>query len=366
MGAKLLSRSGFLVSIVVVPTFFAFVYYGLVASKRYVSEATFVVRNISGHRASGLAVLFQSFGISSAADDNNAIQSYLLSRDAVQALEKQLPLRRMFQHKKIDIVARFPYLWRTNSFESLFDYYLERVSVVQDRSKGLTHLKVIAFSPEDARAIASVLLKLAEEMVNRINERAQRDAIGSAQDELKSAVSRVAAAQIKMTGYRNLEHLVDPTASSASILETITNLSTELATAKAQLDQTQAAAPASPMIPALVDRVSSLNNSIEAERTKMAGGDSALAAKIADYEKIALEQKMAELALTNASAALDSARQEARRQSIYLEEVVLPNLPDESTEPQRLRMVATIFTLSLAASSVIWLILAGAKEHAIR
>jgi capsular polysaccharide transport system permease protein len=362
---QLLNRRGIFILIVTVPTVLACLYYGLIASKRYASEAVFVVRSISGHRASGLEMLFQSFGVSRTVDDGNAVQSYLLSRDAVRALEQKIPLRAMFSRDNVDLFARFPHFWRTDSFERLYDYYLERVDVVQNSSKGLAELTVIAFRPDDAQAIAKGLLTLAEEMVNRLNERAQGDAVKSAQAQLRDAETRAVDLQRQLTAYRNRERLVDPTSNSASILETITALSTDLATAMTQLDQLRVSSPSSPSINALVSQVDSLKRAIALQRNQMAGGDAALASKISEYERLALEQKIAETSLTSAAASLENARLEARRQTIYLEEVVLPNAPDESNEPQRLRMVATAFVLSLLLASVVWLVLAGAKEHVI-
>src|ERR1700741_4509900 len=107
------------VLVVVVPVFLSAVYYGLVASDRFVSEAQYVVRGVSTQRATGLDILFRTFGISRAVDDTHAVQNYLLSRDAVRALEPKVKLREIFSNETADRLSRFPRLWRDNSFESL-------------------------------------------------------------------------------------------------------------------------------------------------------------------------------------------------------------------------------------------------------
>ena len=170
-----MSRGQLFWAFLIVPTLIASLYYGLIASDRYVSEADFVVRGVSNRRASGLEMFFQTFGIARTVDDANAVQSYIMSRDALRALEKKIDVREIFHGKNADVFSRFPRFWRSDSFESLYDYYLERVTVVQESSKGIAQLRVEAFSPGDAQKIARELLTLGEQLVNRLNTRAQED-----------------------------------------------------------------------------------------------------------------------------------------------------------------------------------------------
>jgi capsular polysaccharide transport system permease protein len=56
-----------------------------------------------------------------------------------------------------------------------------------------------------------------------------------------------------------------------------------------------------------------------------------------DLEDLVLERQFADRQLAEATTALVEARQEARRQALYLERVVGPGLPDEATRPRRWR-----------------------------
>ena len=64
-----------------------------------------------------------------------------------------------------------------------------------------------------------------------------------------------------------------------------------------------------------------------------------------------------------AISALQTARQEARRQQLYIETVVSPHKPDEAIEPRSTRYVLTILVVSLAAYSMLWLVISGSREH---
>ncbi len=354
----------FMIALVAVPTTLALLYFGIYASKRYESESVFVVRSVSSNRLSGLAMFFQSFGISRAADDTHAVENYMLSRDALRELETLLPMRKIFAREGVDIFATFPYVWSGNSFERFYDYYLDRVSVVQDMTTGLTTLRVIAFKPEDSQAIARALLQLAEKLVNSMNERAQADTVRSATNELSLAEARVLSAQRDLAEFRNKALLIDPKLNSESALQIITALSTEAARAKAAVSDIEATAASSPALRGAKEHVESLQQRISDERAMLAGQKGALSDKIGDFDRLELSYDLAQKNLASSYSSLELARQEARRQQIYVETVVAPNLADGSTEPQRLRAIATVFICSFMVAAVIWILRAGTTEHA--
>lgn len=350
--------------VVVLPTTVAAIYYGLIASKKYVSEAQYIVRGVSNHQSTGLTALLTTFGISRAADDTYAIQNFMQSRDAVRQLEERLPLRAMFSRPGADFIAKFPHFWRGDSFEMLYEYFKQHVTVLQDQSTGVSSLQIVVFSPEDAQAIAKALLALGEERANRMNTRAERDTVDNAWSEVNRAEAKVVAAQADLTAFRNHEMLIDPSQNSLAMLDTISKLSGDLAQTSIQIGQTVSGSPSNPAISSLQARAAALQRGIATEQGKMAGNDSALAGKVSAYERLTLLRDFADKSLANALNALESARREARRQKIYVETIVEPNLPDQDTEPQRARSVLTVFAMSVAVFAMGWILLAGAKEHA--
>jgi capsular polysaccharide transport system permease protein len=96
---------------------------------------------------------------------------------------------------------------------------------------------------------------------------------------------------------------------------------------------------------------------------KVAGGKGSLAAKSAEYTRLAVDSEYAEKLLANALVSLQNASNDARRQQAYIERIVQPNLPDEATEPRRLRGVFSVFVLGLAAWGVLSLLISAMREH---
>ncbi|KAF0227765.1 MAG: capsular polysaccharide transport system permease [Beijerinckiaceae bacterium] len=360
---KRITRLAFL-GCVVVPVVLSTIFYGLLAAPRYSSETQFIVRSVSSQRASGLEMLFRTFGLSRTVDDAYAVQKYLQSRDVLRALQDRGHSIENVFGEKGDFFSRYPRFWRQNSAEARFDYFLDRVSIAEDTVKGITILKVVSFDRNSSRNLAKEMLSLAEEMVNKMNARAQRDIIDVANSEVRLAEARTIEAQASLALFRNRELLIDPSKSSLGVLETIASLSADISYASAQLRELRLTSPASPAIPSIAAKISTLEERVRIERAKLTGGTDSLSEKMASYEQLSLQRELAEKSLASAMKSLDLARQEARRQHIYIEEVVSPHLPDESTEPKRLRGIFTIFVFGFAMFSIIWILSVGAGEHA--
>lgn len=350
--------------VVIIPTCLATLFYSLIVAPRYVSEARFIVRSVSSPQITGLDVLFRSIGIAKTADDAYIIEKYLTSRDALKDLiEQNVDVKAIFSRKEADILSRYPYFWRADTQEALYDYYSDHVSVTEDVVKGTIQLKVVTFRPDDSYQIAQALLVLAEKMVNRINSRAQSDTIETARQEVARAEAGVIEAQTQLTNYRNSQSIIDPSKSAGSTLETIGKLTDDKMSAMAQLNQLKATAPKNPSIPSLNARITALNERIASQQGELAGGDNALAGKFEHYEQLILKRELSDKQLTNSLQALDDAMKEARRQHIYVEKIVRPNLPDYSTEPKRIKSIMTFFVLGMAIFSVVWVLMVGAGEH---
>jgi len=348
---------------VALPTLLAIFYYGVIASNQYVSESKFIVRGVSGRQAGGLEALFRTFGVSKAEDDTFAVYNYISSRDAVKALDAQYSLRDIYGGLSLDIFSHYPYFWRSDTFEALYEYYQRRVEVWSQTSSGMSILEVTAFTPEDAQKLSKALLGLSEALINRMNARANSDALTYAQNAVSRAETLVIDTQKKLTAFRNSELILDPSADSLKTLELVGQLTAELAQTRLQLDETLQGAPSNPAIQGLRSRIASLEREIALERSKVVGKDDGLASKVAAYERLILDREFADRTLSGSFNTLETARQEARRQQLYIETVVSPNLPDESTQPRRGRSILTVFAIGMAFFGMAWLVIAGSREH---
>lgn len=347
------------------PSLVALVYYGLLATDRYVAEAQFVVRTASKPTgAASFGALLQMTGLARSQDDVFAVQSFITSRDAVRALAEKLPLREMYADPDADFFARYPSLFFGPSAEQLYKYLRYYITPFYSSTTGVTTLRVQAFRPEHAREIAVELLNLGEQMVNRMNGRIRDDAVRVAAAEVARGEERMIAAQVAITKFRNTELMIDPARSSIIVTELIARLSGELTQTRAQINETSANSPYNPLLAGLRNRANALEKQIGVERSRISDSSDGLARKLAEYERLVLEREFAKHTLDTSAKTLEASRVEARRQELYLERIVEPTATDYAAMPERLRLIATVLGLNLVLVVVGWLILSGVREHA--
>ena len=296
-----------------------------------------------------------------------AVIDFILSRDAVRAVDDQRSLRGIFGNPDADMFARYPTWWalsRKDDFESLYNYYLGRVEAWYQSKGGIITLKVVAFTPEDAKLLSDLLLIQSELLINRMNERSNADFISFAERQLTRAEAMLLDAQQKITDFRNKELILDPVADSGKALDLIGTLTAELADAQRQLKETSEGSPYSPMVQSLRSRISALDQQIATEKSKIVGNDKSLVNKIAMYERLVLDRGFADRNLTSTFDMLQLAQQNAWHQQLYIETIANSYLPDKSTEPRSARWVSAVFVISSVLCSLIWLVVAASKEHA--
>lgn len=350
--------------IVVAPTLLSILYFGLLAHDVYVSESQFVVRTVQRQTLSGVGSLLQGTGLTQGSNDVYSVASFLSSRDALQRLDEQYHLKRSFSRPRLDLVARFDPLNWDDSFESLLRYFQRFVVTTDlDSTSSILTLTVRAFSADEAHDINESLLKLSEDFVNRLNERALKDLVRFAAADVENAEKQERAAVVSLSKYRNQQSLYDPTKQSDLQLQEIAALQTDLAATRKQIADLQAIAKANPQIPVLENRLKVSQAQIDAEMAKVAGGRSSLSSKSPDYEAITLDRDFAAKYLEVALDSLEQARENAMSQQLYIERIAEPNKPDIAIEPKRIRDVAATFLLCLILWGVASLLVGAVREH---
>jgi len=354
------------IAVVIAPTLALAIYLFGFAADQYQSEAHFLVRSSQPSAAvtSNLGqVLGLGPGLSQTQTEAYSISDYLTSQDAVAALDRKLGLVQVFRRPEADLVSRL----RSDhpAAESLLKYYRRHVSVVPNQDTSVTTLRVTAFRPQDARAMAEQLLELGEQRVNALNQRVEAEAIRSDQEEQAKAEQQLAEAEAAITTFRAEHRDADPEKSEVGRLSVATSLRQQLAEARAQR---AAAAPYlradSPQMMALDQRIQALSVQTGAQDAALSGGPGAIGSSLAQYDQLKFRQEFAANRYAAASAALANARAEALKQQLFVVRIVEPNLPQKALYPRRWTLVGSLLAGLLLAYGIGWLILAGVREHA--
>jgi capsular polysaccharide transport system permease protein len=363
---EFLTRNRWFLGTVVVPTLLSAVYFGVVASDVYVSEARFVIRSASQKsiQMPSLSSFLQSSGGSEAKEQTYEVIDFIKSRNALEKLQKTAKLNERYGHGSVDILSRFPGLLMNETFEGLYRYYLKMVDVRLDSDSGVAVLDTYAFNPQDAKYINEQLLSQGEQLVNSLNQRSEQRAIFEAQARVVAAQQRVRAARTALSAFRENSAVIDPAKQATGGLDIAAKLKIEQSALQAQLEQMQRVTPKNPGIPSLTARVAAMGAQVAAAQSRVVGSPGAISGKLGGYEALQMEQEFATQALAAASTALEQAHVDAQKQHYYLERVVEPNLSDYPARPERLKQILTVAAVALCLYFIGWMLVVGILEHA--
>ena len=352
------------VGLVLLPTFLAALYFGVFASDIYISESRFVVRSPDQKSSSPLGLALAGAGFNNASEEANAAKAFVESREGLRRINKGDAFVEAYSRPSISIFNRFNPLGWNGSFERLYAYYTDKVLLKDEVTTGIMTLEVKAYTSADAHKFNEMLLRMSEQTINEMNRRGREDLIRYAQNEVIEAQQAAQAAGLALAAYRNREGVVDPEMQATAQMAMISKLQDEVISTEAQLSQLREFTPRNPQIPAFENRLVSLRGAIRREMSAVAGGDQSLAATAVQFEKLSLEKEFADQQLTVALASLQEARNESRRQQVYVERIAGPSIPDAPLEPRRWRGVLATLALGLVLWGVASMLRAGIREHA--
>ncbi|MBR0662052.1 capsule biosynthesis protein [Neoroseomonas oryzicola] len=351
---------------VLVPTALVAAYFYLLATPQYVSETRIVVR-VRGETqhalgSSAVASLFGAVGAGSSAGDASTLREYLISHDAVMALQDRLDVISMWQRPEADYVARL----HDTEPERLTKYFNSMVSASLDGSTGVLTLRVRSFRPEDSKAIAEALLTQAEDLVNRLSERQRSDQLRMAREEVAIAERRVADSREALARFREQQRDLDSQGTANASQQQISAMEGALTAARAELRERSAfMRPDNPALQSTRNRIEALERQIEAERLRRTGGDGTLVHQLAAYDRLMLEREFADRQLASATTSLETARMDAQRQQVFVARVVEPNLAVYPLYPRKLIGVGSVFLGLTVAFGIAWLLVASMRDHAV-
>ncbi|WP_280517615.1 sugar transporter [Falsirhodobacter halotolerans] len=350
------------VLVVILPVLATASYLYLWASDQYSSTLAFTMRSEDSSSAASdfLGGLSTTLGGSNSANDSDIVYEFLRSPDMVRAVDGQVDLRTLYTRPEADILMRFD---ADGTLEDLTDYWRKMIRIAYDSGSGLTELQVLAFRPDDAKAIAEAIETQAMTLVNNLSMTAREDATRYASDDLDIALERLKTAREALTTFRVRNQIVDINADLQSQSAIIAALQQQLTTALVEQDILQSStSETDPRVTQATRRVDVIRQRIATERSKFGGeavnttGES-YASIVAEFERLTVDREFAERAYTTALANYDAAIAEANRRNRYLAAYIRPTLAEKSQFPQRglnTALVALFTFLAWAIGSLVY------------
>ena len=328
---------------VLAPILLAVLYLYVIAKDQYASYLGFSVR--AEDSASPVEMLggITELGGSSSGTDTDVLFEFIQSQHIVRLVDERLDLRTMYHMPSDPIFGIDP----DATIEGLQKFWGRVVKVFYDSGSGLIEVRVTAFTPEDAKAVADAIYDESTLMINKLTAVAREDATSYARSELEKAVERLSTARAAIQKFRLETQIIDPEADIVGRMGLLNSLQNQLTSSQIDLDiLMQTARESDPRLIQARRRVDVIEQRLAEERARFSNTDGTVngsyANLIGDYERLSVDKQFAEQAYLSALAGLDLATAEAARKSRYLAAYIEPTLSETPQYPQRLIILATL------------------------
>lgn len=359
------------VIVAILPTLFGTIYLGLFASNQYISNFGFVVRQAQPMKTENGSVGDSLGGGSSllaAAMDSEIVVHYIKSHQILEDLRGKLDLKAIYARADADWLARLP---ADAPPEVELRYWNRVVDPYFDMTSGLVNVKVRAFDPGDAQAVATAVLELSERLINRMSDRAHADRLRFALDDVVQKERHLTDVEKLITAYRNTHGILYPTLHANENTSLDGQIREQIAQDTANMTTLlqQGISANSPQIIMLRHRISALQAQEATLRFQLTSRNGeaddkvALANALGGYEELQVQERLAEHSFDRAEQTEQQAASQAAQQQVYLATFVQPDRPVESLYPPRLKFILVLFIGCSALWGIGILIFYGIREH---
>ena len=342
-------------AIVVVPCLAAAVYLFLIASDQYTAEARFTVRG-------GLPPSMDTIGTLTGAppiliiQDTQIIMNYLVSRGAVEALNKSVGLEHLYQDPAADVFSR---LKSNPSIEKMIKYWKRQLDLSVQVPSGIVVMTVKAFSPDAAVKIADGALAVSEALVNDMNDKMRVDAVSLAETERQRAQENLARTRAALEKARNEEGILSASTASLAVSELMTQVKGQKLKLQQDYDAQRRFVHAdAPQLRNLQTRIDAATIEVAklqdqmTQATPTAGRDTTLSGSISRLDYASLENLIAEKIYAGSLAALEHVRLASETKLMYINTFVQPVAAQDATYPKRPLDMLIVAAACLAAWGV--------------
>lgn len=340
----------------------AILYWGVIASDRYVSEAHVVVdrTDVGG----GTTVDFTSMlGLGAGNRDLMLLRDHLLSMDMALVLDRQLKLREHYSDWRRDPLSR---LWfRDGPQEWYYNHYLSRVSVEMDDLAGVLRIRVQAYDPATAQAISTALVHEGERFMNDMVHALAREQVRFLEEETRRMGDRMAAARAALLDYQDEQGLVSPQSTVEGLASIANQMEAELTKLRAQRGALLGyLSPTAPDVVRLDMQIRATAQQLAQANARLASPKGPALNTVAEqYQRLQMEAEFAQDTYKSALLALEKGRVDATRLMKKVSVVQAPTLPQHALEPQRIYNTIVFSLMALLVAGIVRLLAAIIRDH---
>ncbi|UWQ50817.1 capsule biosynthesis protein [Leisingera caerulea] len=329
---------------VVLPTLAAGFYFYSVATPMYSSKSEFLVLKADS-AAGGVGGLLSGTQFATS-QDSIAVQSYLMSKEAMLRLDREAGFKAHFTQDWLDPIQR---LESAPTNEEAYATYSRNVKIGYDPTEGVVRMEVSAADPEAAAEFSRKLISYAQEKVNSLSQQKRADQMSEAEAALDEAEAQRRAAQQRLVVLQQQGSVLDPEGVVASLRQQIGTFEIQLEEKRLELAALQDNARpnrakvsgAEADIRRLEAVIASLNNRM----VDASAGENSLANLRIQIQMAQADLATRDLMLQSALQQVETTRLEANRQVRYLTTAVEPVPSQEPSYPRKFENTVLAFLI---------------------
>jgi capsular polysaccharide transport system permease protein len=325
------------------------IYWSVIASDRYVSEASVIIRKTDSSAGPGLDISMLVSGVPGLnRSDQLLLREYLLSVDMLKMLDARLNLRAHYSSWGHDWLSR---LW-LKDIERFHQYYLSRISIEYDDYAGVLRIQAQAYDAPMAQAIARALIEEGERYMNQLGHEMAETQVNFLTTQVNLAMLRFQQASQALLTFQNQKGLLSPQATAESFNTMVAKLEDQ----RVQLQTQMAALPKNldkdhPNRMMLKQSIAALDTQIVEEKAKLADTKGqTLNITLEEFQRLQLDVSFTQELYKAAMTGLEKGRMDATRMLDKVSVLQAPTLPEYPTQPRRIysSVVTLLFGFMLA------------------
>ena len=343
----------------------AVLYWSVIASDRYISEAHVIIQNTdmmaSGQSLDIAGMLGKSsIGIPT---EQLLLRDYLLSVDMLKKLDAKLDLRSHYSHPDHDLLSR---LWfKDATLEKFYDYFRARVSVELDEYAGVLVIKAQGYDPTMAQAIATFLVSEGEHYMDGLARSLAHEQVDFLSKDIEKIRKNTIQTRQALLSFQNKYGMVSPQGTTQNIAGTINRMESQLI----DLQTSRAAMlgylmPDSANIVELNLQIEALEKQLAHEKARLTSpSGKTLNSTLEEYQRLEMNAQFAQDVYKAALTAMEQVRIEASRTLKKVSILQAPTLPEFALEPRRLYNSVVFTLLTLIIAGIVQLLAAIIRDH---
>jgi len=340
------------------------IYWGLLASDRYVSEAHVIIQSTDLINTHNMDIGSLLGGVSSGGGaDQMLLRDHLLSVDMLKELDKELNLRAHYSDSRWDIISR---MWdKDTEIEWFYKYYLTRVSIEYDDVAGVLVIKAEAFDAKMAQAITTMLVKNGEKFMNTIAHQLAKVQVDFLEKAVVRMSDRVMHARKEELDYQNSKGLVSPENTTENLVGIVNGMQTRLSELQAdKVAMLSYLVPNSPSVVEINMQIAAVKKQIRREKSRLTSPNGKTLNKmVEEYQRLQMNSQFSQDVYKSALVSLEQGRIDAARTLKKMSILQHPTLPEYPLQPERLYNIVVFILCTILIVGIISLLKAIILDH---